>query len=194
MKFQHLFQTNVIFFFLNLWKIFFFLWISCCQCSIVSVLSIQRNIHSNCKGILLDIKEDLHVSTNCYDCSILFAGVTWTSWSENLLIPTGKDMYTVINKVTKVNGRGMFGRWHVVFVLSVILSSSENLILLITFEVLIFHMSIPCDKTFLDTVTLTLEFDPFFENFYLVNNFWTVSAKNKSMKWTIVFLLLLSDI
>ena len=26
-------------------------------------------------------------------------------------------------------------------------------------------------------VTLTLEFDPFFENFNLANNFWTVSAR-----------------
>ena len=96
---------------------------------------------------------------------------------------------------------------------------------------LIFHMSIPCDKTFLwvplfltlwpwpwslthlkktitllitfeqwvlelwyftwvflvirpfrglhyfDPVTLTLEFGPFFENFNLANNFWTVSAR-----------------
>ena len=28
-----------------------------------------------------------------------------------------------------------------------------------------------------DTVTLTLEFDPFFENFNLANNFWTVSTR-----------------
>ena len=50
---------------------------------------------------------------------------------------------------------------------------------------LIFHMNIPCDKTFpwetiiFDPVYLTLEFDPFFffENFNLANNFWTVSAK-----------------
>ena len=49
---------------------------------------------------------------------------------------------------------------------------------------LIFHISIPCDKTFLwvplffDTVTLTLEFDPFFcENFNLANYFWTMSAR-----------------
>ena len=46
---------------------------------------------------------------------------------------------------------------------------------------LIFHMNIPCEKTFTWvslywTVTLTLEFDPFFENFILANNFWTVSA------------------
>ena len=42
---------------------------------------------------------------------------------------------------------------------------------------LIFHMNIPCDKTFpwvplfFYTATLTLEFDSFFENFNLANKF-----------------------
>ena len=49
---------------------------------------------------------------------------------------------------------------------------------------MIFHMSIPCEKTFpwvsfiFYSVTLTLEFDPFLENFNLPNNFWTVSARS----------------
>ena len=48
---------------------------------------------------------------------------------------------------------------------------------------LIFHMNIPCDKTFFRgyhfcyLVTLTLEFDTFFENFDLAYNFWTLSAR-----------------
>ena len=49
---------------------------------------------------------------------------------------------------------------------------------------LIFHISIPCDKTFqwvpffFYSFTYTFEFDPFlnFENFNLSNNFWTVVA------------------
>ena len=37
----------------------------------------------------------------------------------------------------------------------------------------IFHMNIPCDKTIIFyPVTLTLEFDSFFENFNFANNFW----------------------
>ena len=32
-------------------------------------------------------------------------------------------------------------------------------------------------NNFFDHVTLILEFDPFFENFYLAYNFWTVSAR-----------------
>ena len=45
---------------------------------------------------------------------------------------------------------------------------------------LIFHMSIPCDKTFpwvaiFDPVTLTLEFDLFYKQFKLDDVFWTVS-------------------
>ena len=49
--------------------------------------------------------------------------------------------------------------------------------------VLIFHMDIPCDKTFLlvpkyfDPVTLTFEFGLLFENLNLVNNFSTASAR-----------------
>ena len=48
---------------------------------------------------------------------------------------------------------------------------------------MIFHMSIPCNETFsvgtiiFDRVTLTLEFDPFFENINPANNFWTSSAR-----------------
>ena len=43
---------------------------------------------------------------------------------------------------------------------------------------LIFHMSIPCDKTFPRVLLFfTLEFDPFFETFNLANNFRTVSAR-----------------
>ena len=49
---------------------------------------------------------------------------------------------------------------------------------------LIFRMNIPCDKTF-PWVPLfftllpwpSLDFDPFYENFKLANNFWTVSAR-----------------
>ena len=66
---------------------------------------------------------------------------------------------------------------------------------------LIFHMSIPCDKTIIFyPVTLTLEFDPFFKNFNLVNNFWTVSARalifhmsipcDKTFRWVPLFFTL----
>ena len=70
---------------------------------------------------------------------------------------------------------------------SVILSSSLNFNLANNFwtvsaRAFIFHMNIPCDNTFLWVplfypVTLTLEFDPFFDNFNLANNFWIVSAR-----------------
>ena len=78
---------------------------------------------------------------------------------------------------------------------------------------LIFHMSIPCDKNngthwkilsvgtiIFDPVTLTLEFDPFFENFNLANNFWKLSARalifhmsipcDKTFPWVSLFLTL----
>ena len=48
---------------------------------------------------------------------------------------------------------------------------------------LIFHMSIPCDKTFprepffFYTVTLALEIDPFFEHIYIAFNFLTGSTR-----------------
>ena len=42
---------------------------------------------------------------------------------------------------------------------------------IVSARVLIFNMSIDCDKTFLFyPVTLTLEFDLFIENFNLINN------------------------
>ena len=80
---------------------------------------------------------------------------------------------------------------HIVFVLSVILSFCHSLwnfnlsykFWTVSARALIFHMSIPCDKTFpwvsiiFDPVTLTLEFDPFKKNFNLTYNFWTVSAR-----------------
>ena len=49
----------------------------------------------------------------------------------------------------------------------------------ITYRAFIYHMCIPCDKTFLsvhifDLVTLTVTFDVHFENFNLVHYFWTV--------------------
>ena len=56
---------------------------------------------------------------------------------------------------------------------------------IVSARALIFHMSIPCDKTFpwvyhyflSCDLTLTLEFDLLFKNFNLANNFWTVSAR-----------------
>ena len=55
-------------------------------------------------------------------------------------------------------------------------------------EALISHMSIPCDKTIIFyPVTLTLEFDPYFENFIHANNFWTVSAKALIFNMSIPF-------
>ena len=80
-------------------------------------------------------------------------------------------------------------RGHFVFVLSVILSSSLKFNLADNFwkvssGALIFHMSIPCDKTypwvplFFLLVTLTLENDPFLKTFNLANNFWTVNARS----------------
>ena len=79
---------------------------------------------------------------------------------------------------------------HIVFVLSVILPSfchsvllSETLTLLITFEQRVLELwyvtwifSVIRSIIFYP-VTLTLEFDPFFENFNLAYNFWTVGAK-----------------
>ena len=72
---------------------------------------------------------------------------------------------------------------------------------------LIFHMSIPCDKTFpwiplfFFPVTLTLEFDLLFKNFNLANNFWIVSARAlifhmsipcyKTFQWVPLFFTLL---
>ena len=70
---------------------------------------------------------------------------------------------------------------------------------------LISHMSIPCDKTFawiplFLTLTLTLEFDLFFENYNLANNFLTMSARalifnmsnpcDKNFVWIPIFLTL----
>ena len=67
---------------------------------------------------------------------------------------------------------------------------------------LIFHMSIPCDKTFkwlplFDPVILTLEFDPYFNNFNLADNYWSVSARafifhtsipcDKTFRWVPLF-------
>ena len=57
-----------------------------------------------------------------------------------------------------------------------------NIFWTVSARALIFHMNIPCDKTFpwmplLLTVTLTLEFDLLFKNFNLANNSWTVSAR-----------------
>ena len=62
--------------------------------------------------------------------------------------------------------------------------SRVNLTLTITFEqkwtrLLVWHMCIPCDKTFLfipkffDCVTLTLAFDLLLKNLNLDHNFWT---------------------
>ena len=88
---------------------------------------------------------------------------------------------------------------HIVFVLSVILSSCQSVILLfcpplwnfnhlannfwtVSARALIFHMSIPCDETipwvpFFYPVTVILEFDPVFVNFILAKIFWTVSTR-----------------
>ena len=51
----------------------------------------------------------------------------------------------------------------------------------------------------IDPVTLTLEIDPYFENFYFYNNFWTVSARpfhmniscDKTFQWLPLFITLL---
>ena len=65
------------------------------------------------------------------------------------------------------------------FCVSVILSFRHSVIL---------SSSLKCEILSVGTiifypVTLTLEFDPFFENFNLANNFWTVSARAWYFTW-----------
>ena len=91
---------------------------------------------------------------------------------------------------------------------SVLLSETNlaNNFLTVSARSLIFHMNISCDKAFpwvplfFDCVTLTLEFDPFFDNFNLAHNFWTVSVRalifhmnipcDKTFPWELLFFTL----
>ena len=100
---------------------------------------------------------------------------------------------------------------HFDFVLCHSVLLSETLTLLITFDqrvlellyfTWIFSMIRPFSgyHYFVTLVTLTLEFDPFFENFNLFNNFWTASARalifqmnnpcDKTFPWVPLFFLL----
>ena len=91
---------------------------------------------------------------------------------------------------------------------SVLLSKTLTLLITVSARALIFHINIPCDKTFLWVPfffyrDLDLGVWSIFWNFKLANNFWTVSARalifhtsipcDKTFPWVLLFLTLWSS-